>query len=100
MSLKEIPEACIQVGSLLLVKITGNGKTMVIARTLTAKELKLLEENQPMLGCPDRILEWLNNKGDSSFNKRNSSSLNGSENKDEGEHFLGSDKSENPIGNE
>ena len=99
-ALKEIPEACIQVGSLLLVKITGNGKTMVIARTLTAKELKLLEENQPMLGCPDRILEWLNNKGDSSFNKRNSSSLNGSENKDEGEHFLGSDKSENPIGNE
>jgi hypothetical protein len=37
---------------------------MVLARTLTAQELKLLEENQPMLRCPDRILEWLNhNKG-------------------------------------
>jgi hypothetical protein len=60
-ALKEIPEACIQVGSLLMVKTTGiDGRPMVVARTLTAQELKLLEENQPMLRCPDRILEWLN----------------------------------------
>lgn len=64
-ALKEVPDACIQVGSLLMVKTTGtDGKPMVLARTLTAQELKLLEENQPMLRCPDRILEWLNhNKG-------------------------------------
>lgn len=62
-ALKEIPDACIQVGSLLVVKTTGaDGKPMVLARTLTAQELKLLEENQPMLRCPDRILEWLNKK--------------------------------------
>jgi hypothetical protein len=47
-----------------MVKTTGaDGKSMVLARTLTAEELKLLEENQPMLRCPDRILEWLNHKG-------------------------------------
>lgn len=63
-ALKEVPDACIQVGSLLMVKTTGaDGKSMVLARTLTAEELKLLEENQPMLRCPDRILEWLNHKG-------------------------------------
>jgi hypothetical protein len=60
-ALKDVPDACIQVGSLLMVKTTGvEGKPMVLARTLTAQELKLLEENQPMLRCPDRILEWLN----------------------------------------
>lgn len=60
-SLKEVPDACIQVGSLLMVKTTSvDGKPMVVARTLTAQELKLLEENQPMLRCPDRILELLN----------------------------------------
>jgi hypothetical protein len=64
-ALKEVPDACIQVGSLLMVKITGaDGKPMVLARTLTAQELKLLEENQPMLRCPDRILEWLNHNKD------------------------------------
>jgi hypothetical protein len=62
-ALKEVPDACIQVGSLLMVKTTSaDGKSMVVARTLTAQELKLLEENQPMLRCPDRILEWLNNR--------------------------------------
>ena len=61
LALKEVPEACIQVGSLLIVKTTGaDGQSMIAARTLTAQELKLLEENQPMLRCPDRILEWLN----------------------------------------
>jgi hypothetical protein len=64
-ALKEVPDACIQVGSLLMVKTTGtDGKPMVLARTLTAQELKLLEENQPMLRCPDRILEWLNHNKD------------------------------------
>jgi hypothetical protein len=64
-ALKDIPDACIQVGSLLMVKTTSvEGKPMVLSRTLTAQELKLLEENQPMLRCPDRILEWLNNGKD------------------------------------
>jgi predicted HTH transcriptional regulator len=60
-ALKEVPQACIQVGSLLMVKTTGDdGRSMVLARTLTALELRLLEANQPMLRYPDRILEWLN----------------------------------------
>jgi hypothetical protein len=41
--LKEVPDACIQVGSLLLVKTTdASGKSMVMARTLTVQELPLL----------------------------------------------------------
>jgi hypothetical protein len=60
-ALKEVPQACLQIGSLLMVKTTGDdGRSMVSARTLTALELRLLEANQPMLRYPDRILEWLN----------------------------------------
>jgi predicted HTH transcriptional regulator len=60
-ALKEVPQACLQVGSLLMVKTTGDdGQSMVSARTLTALELRLLEVNQPMLRYPERILEWLN----------------------------------------
>jgi hypothetical protein len=58
-ALKDVPQACLHVGSLLMVKTTGDdGKSTVSARTLTAVELRLLEENQPMLRYPDRILEW------------------------------------------
>jgi hypothetical protein len=59
-ALKEVPQACLQAGSLLMVKTTGDdGRSVVSARTLTALELRLLEANQPMLRYPDRILEWL-----------------------------------------
>lgn len=52
--------ACIQVGSLLLVKATrGDGQTAIIARTLTFDELKRLEEHQSMLRQPEAILDWL-----------------------------------------
>jgi predicted HTH transcriptional regulator len=61
-ALQDIPQACLQVGSLLMVKTTGaDGRPIVSTRTLTALELRLLEGNQLMLGDPDRILEWLNN---------------------------------------
>lgn len=59
-SLKEVPHACVQVGSLLIVKNTAeDGRSAVIARTLTRNELKSLEENQSMLGKPSDILRWL-----------------------------------------
>jgi hypothetical protein len=52
--------ACVQVGSLLLVKATdANGKCAVIARTLTSDELRRIEENQAILKRPEEILEWL-----------------------------------------
>jgi len=57
-------KACIQVGSLLIVKATdGDGKTAVIARTLTQDELRELEENQSILREPHRILEFLETAG-------------------------------------
>jgi hypothetical protein len=40
-----------------------DGRSIVSTRTLTALELRLLEGNQLMLGDPDQILEWLNNRG-------------------------------------
>lgn len=53
------PNACIQVGTLLLVKATKDGQSAVITRTLTKEELRRLEENQAMLKRPDQVLEWL-----------------------------------------
>ena len=54
------PNACVQVGSLLLVKATDQtGACAVIARTLTRDELRRIEENQAILRQPEQILEWL-----------------------------------------
>lgn len=59
-SLKETSTACIQVGSLLIVKASNpDGDSAIVARTLTPTELKNLEENQGMLRRPEEILEWL-----------------------------------------
>ena len=59
-ALKDTSAACVQVGSLLLVKApNSNGDSAIFTRTLTAKELKELEENQSILGQPERVLEWL-----------------------------------------
>lgn len=52
--------AAIQVGSLLIIKVTDTaGKCIVLARTLTPDELKRLEENQSILRQPERVLELL-----------------------------------------
>jgi len=57
------PNACVQVGSLLLVKATDQaGSCAVIARTLTPDELRRIEENQAILRRPEQILEWLQGK--------------------------------------
>jgi len=54
------PNACIQVGTLLLVKATTpDGQSAVITRTLTKDELRRIEENQAMLKRPEQVLEWL-----------------------------------------
>jgi hypothetical protein len=59
-ALKETNNACVQVGSLLIVKATSpDGNSCVMARTLTPHELKWLEENQTLLRDPQLILEHL-----------------------------------------
>jgi len=59
-ALKDTPAACVQVGSLLLVKAPNNkGDSGIFVRTLTPFELKELEENQSILGKPEQILDWL-----------------------------------------
>lgn len=59
-ALGETENAAIQVGSLLIIKVTDTtGKCIVLARTLTHDELKRLEENQSILRQPERVLELL-----------------------------------------
>lgn len=59
-SLEGTSRACVQVGTLLLVKATNSaGESALVARTLTPGELKQLEEHQTMLRHPEQILEWL-----------------------------------------
>ena len=59
-ALSTTDKACIQVGSLLVVKaLDAEGKSAVIARTLSPDELREIEENQTILREPQRILEFL-----------------------------------------
>jgi hypothetical protein len=59
-SLADTKNACIQAGSLLVVKATNNdGESSIITRTLTPMVLKHLEENQTVLRKPEEILDWL-----------------------------------------
>jgi hypothetical protein len=58
-SLNHVPNACIQVGTLLVVKRTANGTPSLLAITLTSAMLKHLEEHQSLLKQPDQILERL-----------------------------------------
>lgn len=59
-ALATTPNACIQVGSLLLVKGTRpDGQCAVVVRTLTTDELRSIEENQAILKRPEEVLEWL-----------------------------------------
>lgn len=56
-SLSETTMACVQAGSLLVVKATTNDNSAVVVRTLTPLELKHLEENQSLIRKPEKILE-------------------------------------------
>ena len=59
-ALKETKCACIQLGSLLLIKCSdADSNTAVVCRTLTPEELRRLEEKQTVLSDPSRILAWL-----------------------------------------
>jgi len=59
-ALNSTPNACIQVGTLLLVKATDTeGRSALVARTLTVDELRMIEENQAILRKPGEILEYL-----------------------------------------
>ena len=59
-ALASVPNACIQVGTLLFVKVTdGDGKSDVVVRTLTQEELKRLEARPLVLMQPETILQSL-----------------------------------------
>ncbi|KFL88499.1 hypothetical protein AmDm5_2501 [Acetobacter malorum] len=58
-SVKDVPNAAIQVGSILLIKINTPAGPSIQVRTLTQAELILLENNQKLLASPENIMERL-----------------------------------------
>ncbi len=58
-SLSDTENACVQAGSLLVVKATNSNGATIVVRTLTPMELKHLEENQAVLRKPEEILDTL-----------------------------------------
>jgi hypothetical protein len=55
-SLNKLPHATIQIGSILLVKVTGEDGPQKAVRTLSQSELVYLENNQGLLAMPEHIL--------------------------------------------
>jgi hypothetical protein len=58
-AVEKIPNAAIQAGSILLVKLTSSNNPVVQVRTLTQRELIHLENNQQLLTSPADVLEKL-----------------------------------------
>lgn len=58
--LDKVPNAAIQAGSVLVVKLTVNGAPVIQARTLTQEEMIELENNQLLLQDPAQVLSKLN----------------------------------------
>ena len=59
-SLQNTPNACVQVGTLLVVKATDeNGYSGVFATTLSVSDIKRLESDRSVLRQPQRVFQWL-----------------------------------------
>ena len=70
-SLASTPHACVQVGSLLVVKATDEkGSSAVFAATLSPSDLKNLEQNRSILRQPQEVLNWLQSKNRKSLTNR------------------------------
>ncbi|WOO39649.1 hypothetical protein [Rubellicoccus peritrichatus] len=60
LSLENTDEAAILIGSLLLTKTKdGNGKTAIVSRNLTSREVFLIERTPDLLGSPQTLLKKL-----------------------------------------
>jgi hypothetical protein len=58
-SIEKVPNAAIQAGSILLVKITSDSGPVIQVRTLTQRELIQLENNQNFLSSPGDLFDRL-----------------------------------------
>jgi hypothetical protein len=58
-SLEKVPNAAVQAGSVLVVKLTTPKGPIIQARTLSQEELMQLEDNQLLLQDPSEVLERL-----------------------------------------
>jgi hypothetical protein len=66
-SLQNTANACVQVGTLLVIKATDeNGQSGIFATTLSAIDIQRLESDRSILRQPHKVLQWLrpdNGKG-------------------------------------
>jgi uncharacterized protein YjbI with pentapeptide repeats len=58
-ALQSQTSAILQIGSLLIIKCTADGKAQIFSRTLTQKEMIFFERNQHLLCQPSNILQVL-----------------------------------------
>lgn len=58
-ALEPVPNACIRFKSIVIVKYTLNGDGVVLARSLSAKEMRAIESYPEMSQKPDRFLDSL-----------------------------------------
>jgi hypothetical protein len=58
-ALADVPNACIQVGSILFIKYSGPQGPVVLSKNLTPKEIKTLERFPGIQKEPHKVLEYL-----------------------------------------
>ena len=59
-ALDKSPQAAIQIGNLLILKVGKGQASCVIARTLSQREMALIEAAPELLGMPGNLLRLLN----------------------------------------
>ena len=83
-SITNVPKACFQISNMLIVKNTVDGECLIITRTLSKEQCRMLQENQEILKQPDIILDWLFNSNNSVHIYNNGDELNNSNNERQG----------------
>ncbi len=59
LSLKDEPEAVLRLGQLLILKVTTNGKSRIIAETVSTDIRRILDQNPKLLNSPPELLRLI-----------------------------------------
>jgi hypothetical protein len=68
--LENVSEAVLRLGPLLLVKVTINGKSQIVAETLSSAIRRILDENPELLNSPRKLFEVLQHLRDSEVREK------------------------------
>jgi len=58
-ALQQTPQAAIQIGNLLILKVRRSGEPSLIVRSLSERELALIDADPEILGAPGQLLRLL-----------------------------------------